>query len=107
LIDERCVGVAEDWASWFVAKGLARTFGSATAGAPVGLTPRREHYVLTNRLYRVTFPANRPTNFLDRSIEGCGLEPDVPVRCSARDLANGRDAVLDAAVKWLATSNPK
>ena len=44
--------------------------------------------------------------FLDRPIERRGLEPDVPVRQSARDLAAGRDTVLEAARRFLLDSPP-
>ncbi|HET6430470.1 MAG TPA: hypothetical protein VFJ30_18810 [Phycisphaerae bacterium] len=39
--------------------------------------------------------------FLDRPIERRGLEPDVPVMPNARDLAAGKDTVLDAAKRAL------
>ncbi len=97
LLDERTVSAAEGWASWFVAKNRARTFGSATAGA----SSRKEEYTLTNGLYKVIVPVKPYTGFLDRPIEGRGLEPDVPVRCNAKDLAAGKDTVLETARKWL------
>ena len=39
--------------------------------------------------------------YLDRVIERRGLEPDVEVRQTARDLAGGKDTVLEAAIAWL------
>jgi C-terminal processing protease CtpA/Prc len=97
LIDERCISAGEGWASWFVARRRARLFGSATAGA----SSRKETYTLTNGLYRVIFPVKLYRGFLARPIELRGLEPDVPVRCRAADLAAGRDTVLAAAAKYL------
>ncbi len=97
LIDERCISAGEGWASWFVARRRARLFGSTTAGA----SARKEEYTLTNGLYKVVVPVKAYTGFLDRPIERRGLEPDVSVRCTAPDLARGRDTVAEAALRWL------
>jgi parallel beta-helix repeat protein len=97
LIDSRCISAAEGWASWFVAQKRARLFGEATAGA----SSRKRQYTLTNGLYTVTFPVKAYTGFLDRPIERKGLEPDEPVKQNAKDLAEGRDTVLEAAHKFL------
>jgi C-terminal processing protease CtpA/Prc len=59
-------------------------------------------YTLTNGLFRVVVPIKAYAGFLDRPIERRGLEPDVEVRPNARDLAQGRDTVVETAVKWLA-----
>ena len=93
LIDEGCISAGEGWASWFVARKRAKLFGTATAGA----SGRKETYTLTNGLYPVSFPVKAYTGFLDRPIERKGLEPDVPVRCTAKELAQGRDTVLEVA----------
>jgi C-terminal processing protease CtpA/Prc len=98
LIDERCISAGEGWASWFLATKRARFFGTTTAGASC----RKQTYTLTNGLYRVVVPVKAYTGFLDRPIERRGLEPDVEVRCTARDLAAGRDTVVEAAAAWLA-----
>jgi carboxyl-terminal processing protease len=103
LIDERCISAGEGWASWFIAKQRARLFGSATAGA----SSRKVTYPLTNGLYSVVVPVKPYTGFLDRPIERRGLEPDVTVRCNAKDLAAGRDTVLEAAKKYLAEAAAK
>jgi C-terminal processing protease CtpA/Prc len=97
LIDSRCISAGEGWASWFVATKRARLFGEATAGA----SSRKRTYTLKNGLYTVTFPVKAYTGFLDRPIERRGLEPDVIVRPNARDLAAGRDTVLEAAKRYL------
>jgi len=82
--------------------GLHRKlFGTHTAGA----SARKETYTLTNGLYQVTFPVKAYTGFLDRPIERRGLEPDVPVNCNAKDLAVGKDTVLEAAKAYLQTEN--
>jgi C-terminal processing protease CtpA/Prc len=97
LIDERCISAGEGWASWFIARRRATVFGAATAGA----SSRKSMYVLTNGLYKVVVPVKAYTGFLDRPIERRGLEPDVEVRCTARDLAAGIDTVLEAARRYL------
>jgi C-terminal processing protease CtpA/Prc len=98
LIDERCISAGEGWASWFAANKRARLFGSTTSGA----SSRKEEYELTNHLYKVVVPVKAYSGFLDRPIERRGLEPDVPVRVNAKDLAAGRDTVLETAKTWLA-----
>jgi C-terminal processing protease CtpA/Prc len=102
LLDERCISAGEGWASWFIAKKRAKTFGSTTSGA----SSRKQEYTLTNGLYKVIVPVKAYTGFLDRPIERRGLEPDVPVRVNAKDLARGKDTVLEAAKKWLMTDEP-
>jgi carboxyl-terminal processing protease len=103
LIDERCISAGEGWASWFVANHRAKLFGTATAGA----SSQKETYTLRNGLYQIVIPVKAYTGFLDRPIERRGLEPDVPVRCSAQDLSNGRDTVLETAARWLTTAVPR
>jgi carboxyl-terminal processing protease len=97
LIDERCISAGEGWVSWFVAKKRARLFGTTTAGA----SSRKQTYTLTNGLYSVVVPVKAYTGSLDRPIERRGIEPEVEVRCSASDLAQGRDTVLESAREWL------
>jgi C-terminal processing protease CtpA/Prc len=80
-----------------MAKHRARFFGSTTAGA----SSRKEVYTLSNGLFKVVIPVKPYTGFLDRPIECQGLPPDVPIRCSAKDLAAGRDTVIEAALRWL------
>lgn len=103
LIDERCISAGEGWTSWFIAHHRATLFGSTTAGA----SSRKEQYTLSNDLYKVIVPVKAYTGFLDRPIERRGLEPDVPVRCTASDLAAGRDTVLETAIRWLLSSPQK
>ena len=97
LIDARCISAGEGWGSWFIAKKRARAFGTATAGA----SARKQIHTLKNGLYRVRFPVKAYRGYLDRLIERRGLEPDVPLRQTAADLAAGRDTVLQAARKYL------
>jgi C-terminal processing protease CtpA/Prc len=81
-----------------VAKKRAKLFGEATAGA----SSRKRAYPLKNGLYAVTFPVKAYHGYLDRSIERRGLELDVPLQQNAKDLAAGRDTVLEAAKRYLA-----
>ena len=97
LIDEHTISAGEGWASWFIANKRARVFGTATAGA----SSRKAQYTLINGLYKVTIPVKAYTGFLDRPIERRGLEPDVAVRVSAKDIAVARDTVLEAAREHL------
>lgn len=97
LIDARCISAGEGWASWFIANKRAHVFGEATAGA----SARKIVYTLNNDLYKVHYPVKAYTGFLDRPIERRGLEPDVPVKQNARDLAAGQDTVLRAAERYL------
>ncbi|MBN2137342.1 MAG: hypothetical protein JW720_06025 [Sedimentisphaerales bacterium] len=97
LIGSRCISAGEGWTSWFVAKKRARLFGEATAGA----SAKKEIYLLKNSLFKVQYPVRPYNGFLDRPIERRGLEPDVPVKQTAEDLANGRDTVLEAASAYL------
>jgi C-terminal processing protease CtpA/Prc len=101
LIDARCISAGEGWASWFVANRRATLFGEATAGA----SSRKTTYALKNGLYAVHYPIKAYKGYLDRPIERRGLEPDVPLREKAEDLAAGRDTVLQAAIAALAKGN--
>ena len=97
LIDSRCISAGEGWASWFVANKRARVFGTATAGA----SARKTTCELKNKLFKVTFPVKPYKGYLDRIIERRGLEPDVEILQTAKDLAAGKDTVLEAAREWL------
>jgi C-terminal processing protease CtpA/Prc len=97
LTDARCISAGEGWASWFIANKRAHVFGQATAGA----SARKKVYTLTNDLYKVRYPVKAYPGYLDRPIERRGLEPDVPVKQNASDLAAGRDTVLRAAKRYL------
>ena len=92
VIDARCVSAGEGWASWFIAQERARVFGETTAGA----SSRKRTYTLKNGLHRVTFPVKAYRGSLDRPIERRGLEPDIPMRQNARDLAAGVVADYEA-----------
>ena len=97
LIDARCISAGEGWASWFIAKGRARAFGEATAGA----SARKTTFPIKGGLFQVVLPIKPYRGFLDRVIERRGLEPDVTVMQTAGDLAAGRDTALETAQEYL------
>jgi len=101
LTDARCISAGEGWASWFIANKRATVFGEPTAGA----SARKNTYTLKNGLYKVVIPVKLYRGFLDRPIEGRGLEPDIPIRQNAADLADEKDTVLETAKLWLLESN--
>jgi len=103
LLAPRCISAGEGWASWFIAEKRARAFGEATAGA----SGRKTIYELKNGHFKVRFPVKAYRGFLDRPIERRGLEPDEPVRQKAKDLARGRDTVLEAARAYLLAKTKK
>ncbi len=104
LINGRCISAGEGWASWFVAKKRARVFGTATAGA----SGRKMTLPIGDGLFNVRFPRKFYRGYLDRIIELRGIEPDQPIRQTAKDLAKRRDTVLEAARAYLkkAARNP-
>jgi C-terminal processing protease CtpA/Prc len=93
LISPRCISAGEGWASWFAASERARFFGEPTAGA----SGRKTTYTLPSGRYKVRYVVKPYKGYLDRYIEGRGLEPDVMVIQTAEDLAEERDTVLEAA----------
>jgi C-terminal processing protease CtpA/Prc len=80
----------------------ARLFGTTTEGT----SSRNETYTVKGGLDKVVIPVKHYTGFLDRRLERRGLEPDVEVRCRDADLAQGRDTVVEAAIRWLSDAGP-
>jgi len=97
LIDSRCISAGEGWASWFIANERARVFGEATAGASSKKRTKKKK----NGLFKVKYPIRARRGYLQRPIEFRGLEPDVPIKQNARDLAADRDTVLETAKRYL------
>jgi C-terminal processing protease CtpA/Prc len=97
LIDARTISAGEGWSSWFHAKHRAKFFGETTAGA----SARKTTVAVADGLFQVMYPIKAYTGFLDRPIERLGIAPDVPVRPSAKDLAQGVDSVLETAKRSL------
>jgi len=103
LIDNRCISAGEGWASWFIANKRAKLFGQTTAGA----SSAKDIYTLKNGLYKVKYSTRPRTGFLDRPIERQGLEPDIQIKQNAKDIAEKRDTVLEAARKYLLKIGPR
>ena len=82
---------------WFVAKKRAKFFGEHTAGA----SGRKITYTLPSGHFKVLYVVKPYKGYLDRYIEGRGLEPDIPVVQTAADLADKRDTVLEVAREYL------
>ncbi len=97
LISPRCISSGENWSSWFVANKKATLFGTATAGS----SGRKTVYDLSNQLFKVRFVVKAYRGYLDRPLEGRGLEPDVKIAQTAADLAQGIDTVLKTATDHL------
>ena len=97
LIDQRCISAGEGWSSWFKRYKRAKFFGQTTAGA----SARKIIYPLDNDKYKVRIPIKGYRGFLTRLIERRGIEPDYKVDYEAKDIAKGRDTILEAAKKWL------
>jgi len=91
LIDPGTTGEGEAWASWFTSTGRARFYGEATAGS-ASVT---EDVDVAGGKWRLRLPMRLLRGSLDRPIEGRGLEPDVPVRPLAEDIAEGRDTLIE------------
>ncbi len=97
LIDARCISAGEGWISWFRANQRARFFGETTAGA----SARKKTVDVCGGLFQARYPVKPYTGFLDRPIERQGIEPDVTIKQTATDLANGTDTALQAARRYL------
>jgi carboxyl-terminal processing protease len=96
LIDGMSVSTSEIFAGGMQAVGRARVFGQTSAGQalPAGTYRLPDGDVLMHVI--ADFTAAGGTR-----IEGRGVIPDVVVEPGRRDLLNGGDPVLDAAVGWI------
>jgi carboxyl-terminal processing protease len=96
LVDPMTASTSEIFAAGMQRIGRARVFGETSAGAALP--------ALMERLPSGDVFVHAVADFTDpmgRRIEGAGAIPDeiVPLRVS--DLSAGRDAPLDAAVRWI------
>jgi carboxyl-terminal processing protease len=96
LVDPMTASTSEIFAAGMQRIGRAKVFGETSAGAALP--------ALMERLPSGDVFVHAVADFTDpmgRRIEGAGAVPDefVPVKVS--DLAAGRDAPLDAAVRWI------
>jgi carboxyl-terminal processing protease len=97
LTDEASVSTSEIFAAGMQAQGRARVFGDTTAGQALPAVASRlpNGDVLMYVIADLTGPDNR-------RIEGSGVAPDEHVPLVRADLLAGRDAPLEAAVRWIA-----
>ncbi len=97
LVDEMTASASEFFASGMQALGRARVFGEVTAGQslPAAMVRLPSGDVLMH-------PIADHEDALGRRVEGIGVQPDTRAPLVRSELANGRDAALDAARAWLA-----
>ena len=96
LVDPMTASTSEIFAAGMQRIGRACVFGERSAGAALP--------ALMNRLPSGDVFVHAVADFTDpdgRRIEGTGSVPDVEVPLSAESLRKGRDAAMDAAVKWI------
>ena len=97
LVDELSASASEVFAGGMQSLGRVRVFGRTSMGAV--LAARFDRLPNGDVLYHsfadfVTHDGTR--------LEGRGVIPDEPVALTRADLLAGRDAVLDAALRWIA-----
>jgi carboxyl-terminal processing protease len=96
LVDPMTASTSEIFAAGMQRIGRARVFGETSAGAALP--------ALMERLPSGDVFVHAVADFTDptgRRIEGAGAVPDEIVSLKVSDLAAGRDAPLDAAVRWI------
>jgi carboxyl-terminal processing protease len=96
LVDPMTASTSEIFATGMQRIGRARVFGETSAGAALPALMERlpSGDVFVHAVADFTDP-------LGRRIEGAGAVPDEIVPLKVSDLTAGRDAPLDAAVKWI------
>jgi carboxyl-terminal processing protease len=98
LVDPMSASTSEIFAAGMQRIGRARVFGEASAAAALPALMERlpSGDVFVHAVADFTDPAGR-------RIEGAGAVPDEIVPLTVADLRAGRDAPLDAAVRWIAS----
>ena len=102
LIDAGSGSTAEIFAAGLQDLGRARLFGTRSAGAALPSTIER---LPNGDGFQYAF-----ANYVSASgaeLEGKGVVPDVEVRLTRDTLLSGRDPVVDAAVAWIRSPEPK
>ncbi len=98
IVDPMTASTSEIFAAGMQRIGRARVFGETSAGAALP--------ALMERLPSGDVFVHAVADFTDprgRRIEGSGAVPDEVVPLRVRDLVNGYDAPLDAAVRWISS----
>ena len=98
LIDPMSASTSEIFAAGMQRIGRARVFGepSAAAALPALMERLPSGDVFVHAVADFTDP-------LGKRIEGAGAVPDEVVPLTVADLAAGKDAPLDAAIRWIAS----
>jgi carboxyl-terminal processing protease len=102
LVDGLSASTSEMFAAAMQALGRARLFGERTAGQalPAMATRLPSGDVLMHVVADFVAPDGR-------AIEGHGVTPDEVVPLTEADLVAGRDAPLEAAIRWLERPRPR
>jgi C-terminal processing protease CtpA/Prc len=96
LIDERTVSQAEHCGLFFEAANGTKFIGSQTAGANGDVT-----YFALPGIASVRFSGHDVRHADGRQLQRIGLVPDVPVAPTIQGIREGKDEVLDRAVRYL------
>jgi len=96
LIDERTVSQAEHSGLFFEAANGTKFTGSQTAGANGDVT-----YFALPGIASVRFSGHDVRHADGRQLQRIGLVPDVPVAPTIQGIREGKDEVLDRAVRYL------
>ena len=99
IVDPMSASTSEIFAAGMQRIGRARVFGERSAGAALP--------AMMERLPSGDVFVHAVADFTDprgRRIEGAGAEPDEIVRLRVEDLEAGRDAPVEAAVKWITSA---
>jgi carboxyl-terminal processing protease len=97
LVDEVSASASEAFAGGMRALGRARVFGHRSMGAV--LAARWDRLPNGDQLYHAVMAFD----IRGTSLEGTGVVPDDPVAVTREDLLAGRDPVMEAAIRWIAT----
>lgn len=96
LVDELTASASECFAGALQSLGRARVFGQQTAGQALPASTRR----LANGDLLMYVVGDFVTS-TGRRLEGDGVRPDEVVPLAIKDLRAGRDAALEAALRWI------
>jgi C-terminal processing protease CtpA/Prc len=96
LIDERTVSQAEHSGLFLEAANGTKFIGSQTAGANGDVT-----YFALPGIASVRFSGHDVRHADGRQLQRIGLVPDIPVAPTIQGIREGRDEVLDRAVRYL------
>ena len=100
LVDGLSLSTAELFAAGLQQLGRARVFGERTGG--MALPSIVEGLPNGDRLQFAVADLTAPGG---RRLEGIGVQPDEEVPLRRDDLVAGRDAALDAAVRWIMSAS--